>query len=88
VTANGRGGGDAGAGASYWQAKFGADPGVVGRTIQLNGQPFTVIGVMPERFSGAQWSIGVSGWVPAMAMSRLIENGEGLLNIAVRRRSR
>ena len=63
----------------YWQAKFGADPAVVGRTIQLNGQPFTVIGVMPERFSGAQWSIGVSGWVPAMAMSRLIENGEGLL---------
>ena len=64
----------------YWRAKFGGDPGVVGRTIQLNGQPFTVVGVMPERYSGAEWSIAVSAWVPATALPRLMENGEGLLN--------
>jgi predicted permease len=64
----------------YWQTKFGADPGIIGRTVHLNGQPFSVIGVAPERFSGAQWSIAVSGWVPAMAMPQLVENGEGLLN--------
>ena len=30
-----------------WTAQFGADPGIVGRTITLDGEPHTVIGVMP-----------------------------------------
>ncbi len=34
-----------------WTQRFGADPGVVGRTIRLNGQPFTVVGVMPPAFA-------------------------------------
>jgi putative ABC transport system permease protein len=33
-----------------WQREFGADTSVVGRAIQLGGQPFTVIGVMPQGF--------------------------------------
>ncbi len=33
-----------------WQREFGSDPAVLGRTIQLGGQPFTVIGVMPPNF--------------------------------------
>lgn len=33
-----------------WQRQFGSDPSVLGRAIQLNGQPFTVAGVMPQRF--------------------------------------
>jgi predicted permease len=34
-----------------WRAMFGADPGIVGRKITFNEQPFTVIGVMPPSFS-------------------------------------
>jgi predicted permease len=34
-----------------WMAYFGADPSVVGRTILLDGEPRTVIGVMPPRFT-------------------------------------
>ena len=34
-----------------WNSSFGADPGVVGRTISLNGAAHTVIGVMPEGFA-------------------------------------
>ncbi len=32
---------------AYWQAKFGADPAVVGRVLEMNNRPHTVIGVLP-----------------------------------------
>jgi predicted permease len=37
-----------------WRRRFGADPGLVGRAIQLDGQPYVVVGVMPPtmRFPG------------------------------------
>lgn len=31
-----------------WQRRFGADPAILGQTLTLDGQPYTVIGVMPE----------------------------------------
>ena len=31
-----------------WQSQFGADPKLIGRTIRLDGEPYTVIGVLPE----------------------------------------
>ena len=34
-----------------WQSRFGADPSIVGRSVQLNGVSTTVIGVMPQGFS-------------------------------------
>ena len=33
-----------------WRTHFSADPGVIGRPISLNGDAYTVVGVMPERF--------------------------------------
>jgi putative ABC transport system permease protein len=33
-----------------WQDRFGGDPGVLGRTLRINGEEATIIGVMPERF--------------------------------------
>jgi putative ABC transport system permease protein len=33
-----------------WQRRFGGDPGVIGRVVQLDGDPYTVIGVMAPRF--------------------------------------
>jgi putative ABC transport system permease protein len=35
---------------SLWKERYGADPGVVGRVLRLNGQPTEVVGVMPEGF--------------------------------------
>jgi putative ABC transport system permease protein len=34
-----------------WRSRYGADPGVIGRTIVLSGQPYTVIGVAPAGFT-------------------------------------
>jgi putative ABC transport system permease protein len=33
-----------------WTRRFGGDPGVVGRSLRLNGEPWTVIGVLPRAF--------------------------------------
>ncbi|HWA26970.1 MAG TPA: ABC transporter permease [Lacunisphaera sp.] len=35
---------------SYWLARFGGDPAVIGRTLRLDGEAVTIIGVMPLRF--------------------------------------
>jgi putative ABC transport system permease protein len=38
---------------SYWQRRFGADPGVLNRSLLINGRPFTVIGVAAPGFHSA-----------------------------------
>lgn len=47
---------------ALWKNRFGADPGIVGRTIRLNTQPYTVLGVMPEGFYFP--SPRTQAWVP------------------------
>ena len=38
----------------YWQQALAGDPGVVGRAIIINGTPFTVVGVMRQKFYGVE----------------------------------
>jgi predicted permease len=46
----------------FWQRRMGADREAVGRTITLNGQPFTMIGVLPAGFRAAPPEIDVEVW--------------------------
>src|SRR5262245_38095346 len=47
---------------SLWRRYFGGDPGVVGKTLKLNGNQFKIVGVMP---AGFQFLEKVDLWVPA-----------------------
>src|ERR1700730_4439836 len=50
---NGEGGKDKVVALSYglWKRRFGGDPGIVGKTIELNGKVLTIVGVMPQNFT-------------------------------------
>ena len=47
-----------------WTRRFGADPDVVGKTVRVNGRPFTVVGVGPRGFRGTKLHVDVDLWVP------------------------
>jgi predicted permease len=47
-----------------WRRRFGADPSLVGRTVELNGHPWTVVGVMPPSFRGVLMGFTPDVYVP------------------------
>ena len=47
-----------------WQQRLGADPGVVGRTLTLNGRIFTIVGVAPAGFTGLLAGFAPEFWAP------------------------
>jgi predicted permease len=49
---------------ALWKLRFGADPGVIGRTVQLNGQGVTIVGVAPQGFAGLDKGSPVDLWLP------------------------
>ena len=51
-------------GYSLWQTRFGADPEIVGKSVEINQRPLTVIGVAPEGFIGCMTGIRTDAWVP------------------------
>jgi putative ABC transport system permease protein len=48
-------------GHALWTRKYASDPAIVGRTVSLDGEPYTVIGIAPERF---QFPMGAEVWTP------------------------
>jgi predicted permease len=66
-------------GHKLWQNRFGGDPAVVGRAIKLNGHPFTIVGVAPEKHSGLIRGIASDLWVPAMMIKQAAPGGDYLV---------
>ena len=58
----------------FWTRYEGADPRIVGQTLTLNGAAFTVVGVMPESFTGIDVGVRPEVWVP-MAMNKQVKGG-------------
>ena len=63
---------------SLWQRRLGADSQIVGKTVELNGKPYNVIGVAPPTFKGSKFALALDFWIP-MAMVEELQRNPGLL---------
>ena len=57
-----------------WRERYNGDPAVLGKTVKMNGQPFTIIGVMPERFN---FPNNDRLWVPLQTDPLASKRGQG-----------
>jgi predicted permease len=57
---------------ALWQRSFGSDPNVLGRSVRINSNAFTVIGVAPRGFRGVtlDWGLVPDLWVPITVMDQ------------------
>jgi predicted permease len=55
----------------YWQRRFARDPAIVGKSITVNGHPFTIIGVTPPDFFGVTVGEAPDLWAPIMMDAQL-----------------
>jgi predicted permease len=62
---------------NYWQTHFGSDPGVVGRSITVNGQPLTIVGVAPRGFEGTTLGVKPLVFVPISMRAALTPGFHG-----------
>jgi len=63
---------------SFWKQRFGLDPSVLGKTIQIHNTSFEIIGVAPPGFFGETVGDAPDAWVPTM-MQDAIYPGHDLL---------
>jgi predicted permease len=56
---------------AYWHSRFQDDRGVVGRTVQLNKHPYTIVGVAPQEFRGTLMFVFPDFWVPIVNQEQL-----------------
>ncbi len=58
---------------NFWQQSLSSDPAAIGKTISINGTPFTVIGVMPEAFHGITQELEPPDiWVPVTMIQEIL----------------
>ncbi|MGB7549306.1 MAG: ABC transporter permease [Terracidiphilus sp.] len=79
-------------GYDLWQNRFAGDPSIIGKTIQINLHPYTIVGVAPQGFQGCKTGLRSEIWIP-LGMDKLIwgstrigERGVSWLNLLGRLR--
>jgi len=71
---------------ALWQRRFNGDPSIVNRNITLNGEAFTVVGVMPRGFFFPEREVDL--WIPwAMEPEQAAGRGDHYLRLVARLRS-
>lgn len=68
---------------SFWKNRYGADSGVLGTLLRVNGQPATIIGVMPE---GMKFPEGADVWAPLIPTETEERRDARLLSVVGRLR--
>jgi putative ABC transport system permease protein len=63
---------------SYWQRRFGADPRILNDTIEINGHPFTIVGVTPPAFHSVVLGDRPDVFVPMMMKAEIIPGSKDL----------
>ena len=63
---------------AYWHSNFQDDRGVVGRVVQLNKHPFTILGVAPPEFQGTLLFYSPDFWAPMVNQEQV--EGASILN--------
>ena len=51
-------------GYDLWQNRYAGDPAIVGKTIQINLHPYTIVGVAPKGFHGCKSGLRAEVWIP------------------------
>ncbi|HEY7209881.1 MAG TPA: ABC transporter permease [Bryobacteraceae bacterium] len=68
-----------------WQSRFNRDPGIVGKLIVLNGEAYTVVGVMPPDFRFAPfWATKAELWAPNAFGKAIHDRGGNHLRVFAR----
>jgi len=62
---------------SYWHSRFHDDKGVIGRAVEINKHPFTIIGVAPPSFRGTELFFAPAFWIPILDQP-LIQGNDSL----------
>jgi predicted permease len=59
-------------GHALWEQQFSSDPSVLGRRVDIDGHPFTVVGVAPAEFTGLNGFLRTDFFVPLMMSPQLL----------------
>ncbi len=56
---------------AFWQGRFASDSSIIGKSIALNGQPFTVIGITPRGFTSTYSAFAPAFYAPLMMQEQI-----------------
>jgi predicted permease len=74
-------------GYGLWQSRFAGDPSIIGKTMQINLHPYTIVGVAPKDFQGCKTGLRTEIWLPLgmdqqiWGSSRINDRGNSWLNV-------